>query len=269
MLTKILYGIFFLFGLSNLCYSHELVKLTEDNFVVLRGSIDGPSSAKVITELLDKKTKDLYVYLLTGGGSVTSGMQIVQTIKALEYSGVNVSCISNVALSMGFVITQYCPNRLVLDSSILMQHQASFGIKGPMNNVNSYVQFIRSMIDEVDVYQSNRMNMTLHNFREQTRDDWWLIGSEAVRHNAADKLVYVTCDFKNQFYVEKIETIFGSITLTFSKCPVSRDPVKIEFRGSFDHDEKEKFLDDIIMSRFINKVSFNNKNLDKVKDIIL
>jgi len=267
-MLKLLFGLLFFLGVGNLCYSHELVKLTEDNFVVLRGTIDGPSSAKLITELLDKKTKDLYVYLLTGGGSVTSGMQIVQTLKALEYSGINISCITNVGLSMGFVITQYCPNRLVLESSILMQHQASFGIKGPMNNVNSYVDFIKSMIDEVDYYQSQRMNMTISNFREKTRDDWWLIGSEAVRNKAADKLVYVTCDFKNQFYVEKIETIFGTVTLTYSKCPVSRDPIKIEFRGAFDHDEKERILDDIVMSRFINKAS-SNKNLDKIKDIIL
>ncbi len=258
MIKKILFGLvtlFCLFTSSNAIeQSNDLVKLTEDNFVVLRGTIDGQSSSKLISELLDKKSKELYVYLITGGGSVTSGMQIIQTLKALEKSGTKINCITNVGLSMGFVITQYCQNRLVMDSSILMQHQASFGVKGPMNNVNSYVEFIRSMINEVDIYQSNRMNLTLHDFKEKTRDDWWLIGSEAVRNNAADKIVYVLCDFKNQFVKEEVETLFGTIKLTYSKCPVARDPTKVQFSGNFTEHEKEKYLDELIMSRYIYKL---------------
>ena len=253
-----------------LSQTHELVKLTEDNFVVLRGTIDGQSSSKLISELHEKKSKDLYVYLLTGGGSVSSGMQIIQTLKALEQTGVNINCITNVGLSMGFVITQYCQNRLVMESSILMQHQASFGVKGPMNNVNSYFHFIQSMINEVDEYQSNRMNMTIHDFKEKTRDDWWLIGSEAVKNNAADKLVYVMCDFKNQFYKENFDTLFGSIQITYSKCPVARDPYKIEFLGSHSHDEKEKFLDELVISRYIYKI-LNRESYyaDKNQDLII
>jgi ATP-dependent Clp protease protease subunit len=250
--------------------SRELVKLTEDNFVVLRGSIDGQSSSKLISELHEKKTKDLYVYLLTGGGSVTSGMQIIQTLKALEQTGVNINCITNVGLSMGFVITQYCQNRLVMDSSILMQHQASFGVKGPVNNVNSYVDFIHSMINEVDEFQANRMNMTIHDFKEKTRDDWWLIGSEAVKHNAADKLVYVMCEFKNKFFKQQIETIFGTVQITYSTCPVARDPYKIEFLNYVSNEDKEKILDDLIMSRYIYRI-INGKSYDEsnMKDFMI
>jgi len=262
----------FLFAASlfTLGQSRELVKLTEDNFVVLRGTIDGQSSSKLISELHEKKSKDLYVYLLTGGGSVSSGMQIIQTLKALEQTGVNINCITNVGLSMGFVITQYCQNRLVMDSSILMQHQASFGVKGPMNNVNSYVDFIHSMINEVDEYQASRMNMTLHDFKEKTRDDWWLIGSEAVRNYAADKLVYVMCDFKNQFYNENFDTLFGTVKVTYSKCPVARDPYKIEFSRHATQDDKEKFLDEVVMSRYIYKM-LNGESYDsnKIQDLII
>ena len=250
--------------------SHELIKLTEDNFVVLRGTIDGQSSSKLISELHEKKSKDLYVYLLTGGGSVSSGMQIIQTLKALEQTGVNINCITNVGLSMGFVITQYCQNRLVMDSSILMQHQASFGVKGPMNNVNSYVEFIHSMINEVDEYQANRMNMTIIDFKEKIRDDWWLIGSEAVKHKAADKLVYVMCDFKNQFYKENFDTLFGTVRVTYSKCPVARDPYKIEFSDYVSQKDKDKFLDEIVMSRYIYKL-LNGESYDanKIQDLII
>lgn len=229
----------------------DLVKLTEDNFVVLRGTINGQSSSKFITDILDKKSKDLYVYLNTGGGSITSGMQIIQTLKALELTGTTINCITNVGLSMGFVITQYCQNRLVLASSILMQHQASFSAEGPVNNVNSYVNFIHSMVNEIDTHQSNRLNMTIENFKEIVRDDWWLIGSDAVKYGAADKLVYVLCDFKNQLIKEKIDTIFGDVTVTYSKCPIAKDPQKIEFGRYVENFEKEKILNDIYVDRMV------------------
>jgi ATP-dependent Clp protease protease subunit len=238
----------------------ELVKLTEDNFVVLRGPINGQSSSKFITDLLDKKSKDLYVYLNTGGGSITGGMQIIQTLKALELAGTTVNCITNVGLSMGFVITQYCQNRLVIASSILMQHQASFSAEGPVNNVNSYVDFIHSMVNEIDVHQAHRMNMTLKDFKEKVRDDWWLIGSEAVKHGAADKLVYVLCDFKNQLVKEKIDTIFGEVTVTYSKCPLAKDPQKIEFGRHVENSDKERILDDIVLDKVIDKHKRKNQH---------
>ena len=264
MLGKILLFCSLLFSnlSSGFCVNNkqpELVKLTEDNFVVLRGPINGQSSSKFITDLLDKKSKDLYVYLNTGGGSITGGMQIIQTMKALELAGTTINCITNVGLSMGFVITQYCQNRLVIASSILMQHQASFSTEGPVNNVNSYVEFIHSMVNEIDTHQADRMNMSVVNFKEKVRDDWWLIGSEAVKHGAADKLVYVLCDFKNQLIKEKIDTFFGEVTVTYSKCPLAKDPQKIEFGRIVEGSEKEKILDDIVLDRHIDK--YKKKNL--------
>ncbi len=240
----------------------ELVRLTEDNFVVLRGTINGQTTSKFITDLLDKKTKDLYIYLNTGGGSISGGMQIIQTLKALELSGTTVNCITNVGLSMGFVITQYCQNRLVIASSILMQHQASFSAEGPVNNVNSYIDFIHSMVNEIDIHQASRLNMTLESFNEKVRDDWWLIGSEAVRQGVADKLVYVLCDFKNQFVKEKLDTIFGEITLTYSKCPIAKDPQKIEFGRYIDDADKEKVLNDILLDKVIDKHRRKNHHHD-------
>jgi ATP-dependent Clp protease protease subunit len=236
----------------------ETIKLAEDNFVVLRGPIDGQSSSKFISELLDKKTRNLYVYIVTGGGSITAGMQIIQTIKALESSGTNIYCITNVGLSMGFVITQYCTHRYVMDSSILMQHQASFGINGPMNNVNSYMEFIKSMVNEIDVYQAAKLNMNLTDFKEKIRDDWWLIGSDAVKNNAADKLVYVMCDFKSQFYDEEIETLFGNIVVTYSTCPIAKDPYKIKFKGVFTEEDKQNYIDEIMISRKIDRFTVNH-----------
>ncbi len=240
--------------------AEKLVKLTEDNFVMLRGSINGQTASKVIVDLTSHKSRDLYFFLITNGGSITSGLQIIQTLKALQESGIQVTCITNVGLSMGFVITQYCPKRYVMSSSILMQHQASLSVDGSYNTVQNYLSFISNMVDEIDIHQANRLNMTLDKFKDKIRDDWWMIGNEAVKNNAADEVVLVTCEFKNQLYVESINTMFGKVNITYSNCPVARDPYKIDFFGDFTLNEREKITDEIMMTNNINKLITVGRN---------
>lgn len=220
---------------SSAVVHNDVVVLEENNFVTLRGPITGQSASKFINQLISKTTakghanKDLYIYLNTNGGSVTSGMQIVQSLKALELSGTKITCIGNVALSMGFVIMQYCPNRYVLDSSVLMQHQMSLGTEGQYENVVSYMNFIKQMGGDIDRYQAERIGLTLESFKDKTRHDWWLFGNNSVINNVADKLVHVTCDFKPEVEVEKFQSFFGDVSVHFSKCPVAKDPLKVEF----------------------------------------
>jgi ATP-dependent protease ClpP protease subunit len=220
----------------------ELIKLTEDNFITIRGDIDGQSASNTITDIMSKKSKDLYVYISTNGGSVDAGMQIVQLLKALESSGVRIHCIADVAMSMGFVIFQYCENRYVMPSSILMQHQLSLSSKGSLNNVNSYMDFINSMEQDVDLYQAKKIGITLDEFKAKVAHDWWLFGSNAVKNGVADKLVHVMCDFKHEPVETMVQTFFGDVKLIFSNCPIARDPIKVEFGDDISSEDRELFL---------------------------
>jgi ATP-dependent Clp protease protease subunit len=209
--------------------SSRLIRLKEDNFVTLRGPITGRSASLFIDELMDKNTDELFVFISTPGGSVTSGYQIVQTMKALEEKGVKITCISNVALSMGFVVTQYCQERLVMPSSILMQHQAALGVEGSIRHIDAYMSFIHSMTDEIDLDQATRMKLTLDQFRDKYHDDWWMMGNDAVKNNAADRSVYVLCDFKPKTVTVVFPTWFGDLNVIYSTCPVARDPLRVEW----------------------------------------
>jgi len=253
-------SIFFLltsFVYSNSLLSREIddvIVLNENNFVVIRGNINGQSTSKVISKLSDNSEKDLYVYLNTGGGSVIDGMQIVQTLLTIQKSGRNVHCIGNIALSMGFVIMQFCQNRYVLESSILMQHQMSLGTEGQLMNIKSYMQFIESMSESIDKRQAQRMNMTLVDFKNKANNDWWMFGEDSVLNNAADKLVYIKCDVKGT-EIEIIPTyFFGNVKVTFSKCPLARHPIKVEFENSLSNStiNREEALKEIYNSYDLN-----------------
>ncbi|AYV84605.1 MAG: Clp protease [Hyperionvirus sp.] len=219
------------------------VRLKEDNFVVIRGHINGPSATKVIEEMWEHQNdEELYVYISSPGGFVSSGMEIVRMMQSLTENGVKVKCIADTALSMGFVIFQYCPVRLVMPSSILMQHQLSMNLRGPINHVVSYLQFVKSMEEIIDSYQAKRLELTVPDFLTKIGYDWWLYGENAIKNKAADSVANVICDFEKGYVDEVYQTIFGEITVTYLNCPLANYPVKI----SFGEDEMNVDVDKIV-----------------------
>ena len=239
-------------NLENRSEKKNLIKLTQKNFVVIRGGIDGTNSAKIINQLLSKQrgageeNSELYVYISTNGGSVIDGMQIIQTLKSLSENKINVKCIADIALSMGFVIFQYCPVRYVTLSTILMQHQMYLESHGPINQVNNYLSFINSMETEIDSQQATRLGKTVAEFKALIAHDWWLFGENNIKHKTADMLTNVLCDFDPTLMNvnETLQTWFGDIVLTYSSCPMARAPLHIAFKNaSISSEDKQKIID--------------------------
>ena len=86
------------------------ITLTNDNFVSLRGPVSSISISNLINNLISKTADVRYIYLNTNGGSVDAGLKLVNVIQGLEDNNIVVNCIADTAISMGFVIFQFCNN---------------------------------------------------------------------------------------------------------------------------------------------------------------
>lgn len=219
-------------------YPHSplpLVTLTSDNVVTLRGPVTTSSVSDTIQRMISvtQTHNEVNLVLSTPGGSVVDGYQLVQVIDALAKQGKTVNCIADVAISMGFVIFQSCPNRYVRPSSILMQHQMSFGISGPIEHVNNYVKFVNGMERDLTERQAKRLGLSEEEFRDRIRSDWWAFGYDILRNDMADEMRLVTCDRDLLEKTEDItfDTFFGPVTLEMSKCPLIAKPLKVRFGG--------------------------------------
>ena len=220
---------------------NSLIELTDSNFVNIRLSIDDKSMSNVITKLHKLKNKEVFIYINSFGGSVSSGNTLVEHIKSLQNKEIIVSCIADKAMSMAFIIFQHCTNRYILDSSILMQHQMSLGIKGPIRNIDNYLKMINNMENSINEYQAKRLNIDVNEFKELTESDWWLYGKDILKFNAADKIVSVYCTNDLYSITDNIqfETFFGMVDIKFSRCPLVQYPVDIE-GNLLDNDEYTK-----------------------------
>ena len=242
MLITFLFCLSYSFAQTNPPLNTDIIKLTDSNFVTVRGEINGQLASTVITELMEVEDNTIYVYLSTPGGSIIDGMKIIQTLSALERSGKTIVCLADVALSMGFVILQYCPERIIMQSSVVMQHQSSLQVHGPLNNINSYMSIIHSIGDDIDEHQANRLELKVDDFRNKVNNDWWLFGSNILKNKVADRLAWITCDFDTTVTETKIYTFFGPVTLYFSKCPLASEPLKVVFDDNFPMEEREEVL---------------------------
>lgn len=242
----------------------KLVELTENNFVAIRGQIDESTASRFMSDVMKLKSNKIYVYLTTPGGSVISGMSIVQTINTLQASGKEFVCIADRAASMGFVIFQTCAQRYVMEHSIIMQHQVSLGIDGSLEQVKSYMKLIETIDKKMNHRQAKKIGMTPEKFHENVQHDWWLHGEDIVESGAADKQVNVVCNFDvTKTYDIKKYTFFGEVDLQFSLCPLIHNPSKINFKmnkgNSIDNVKQEEIRNNII-NEYTKFEKLNSKN---------
>ena len=147
-------SIFNLFiGIGAIFIAASTITLSSNNFVSLVGPVTASSVNDVIKSFNSKgvidymeDNKKINLYINSPGGSVFAGNHLVQYIKTLQDSNIEVNCIAQNFMSMGFVIMQSCTNRYVMFDSIGMQHQMSLGLHGNIENIRSHF----SLLDRIN-----------------------------------------------------------------------------------------------------------------------
>ena len=258
-----MYSLLFLFFSFFLVVpADKVVEFNSRNLITIRGPIEGASTTNWINLMNDRDldVDTMYLYLSSPGGSVMEGNKLIDQIKMLESTGVKVVCVADFAASMAFVILQFCPIRYGLRSSILMQHQMSLRLKGDLANVENYLEFINSINDYLEKSQANRMNMSEIDFKNKVMNDWWISGHLAKELNAVDELVLVKC--AKDLIVKKdkltVNSIFGNIDITFSKCPIAREP--LEIKKLFLNDTNWDLIENEIKD-YVPSIYMKHKNL--------
>ena len=209
--------------LPQFVYPYETITLEKNNTVVLRGEITQDSADKFLMDLIshDNNTS-LYIYIHSPGGSVIAGQRIVQYMQTQ-----NITCITDKAYSMAFVILQTCRNRYITPTASVMQHQQSLGFEGNLYAMNNYLQMINQIDKDMNTLQAKRLNISLKEFHEKTSLDWWLYGEDIIKNKVADNIVHVSCSkelIKTNVSVTT-RSFFGKIKDVFSACPLIVNPI--------------------------------------------
>ena len=135
------------------------------------------------------EVKDVTLHIDTPGGSVKSGLSIVDVINYVSSDIITVN--TGMAASMGSILLGAGTKgkRLTLPNSRVMLHQVSTGASGN-------IQDIRRSIAEGEKYNETLFKM-LGEFTDKTPEqvlkdserDFWLNGEEAVAYGIVDNVI--------------------------------------------------------------------------------
>jgi ATP-dependent protease ClpP protease subunit len=214
---------------KNLPKTAQEIELDTANLVVFRGEVNEKSTSKVIRDIESSNSDEIILYIVSPGGSVISGSRLISYLRA---SPKKITCVVDIAISMAFVTLQACDERIATPSSIAMQHVTTYGInQQPAPNAVSFQNFIEKMAVDMDNAQAKRIGLSYKEFKTRTRDDWWLFGEELTKSHVTDRTTKVTCSKRaiNTVTEEVVETLFGSVNVSWSSCPMITSPVKVDF----------------------------------------
>lgn len=257
-MNKIVIGLLFVLGVfsisaaSTKSANQEAVVLSADNTLVLNSEVNGDSVGALIVKAkeLDAKLghgKPLYLYLNTPGGSIQSGLELIEVLNGL---GRPVHTVTVFGASMGFQIAQNLDTRYILKSGILMSHRAagqfqgSFGGTSPSQideRMHVFVQMTKEM-DEQTVKRTNG-KQTLKSYQEAYANEMWLTGQEAVAGGYADKVTNVKCD-KTLGGTSKHQVEFLGMIIQYEtdNCPINSSPLNVKVGGSVVFSEEYRNL---------------------------
>ena len=75
-----------------------------------------------------------------------------------------------------------------------MQHQMSLQIKGNIVNINSYMELIKNINDDIDELQAIKLKIPIEEFKKKINNDWWMNYKSIIKSNAADNIAFVICN---------------------------------------------------------------------------
>lgn len=228
------------------------IVLNDSNTVALMSEVNGTSVAKVITRLyeLDAMSTNapIYLVLYTPGGSIEDGFNLMTVAQGLRRQ---VNTVVVFAASMGFQITQALGTRYITHYGTLMSHKAKGGFQGEFpGQVNSRLNYWLDRMVEMDKVTVIRTKgkQTLESYTKAYANELWLTGPKSIEGGYADEIANVRCDKSIMgTFKEKVDTLFGSVIVTWSKCPLITEPVGVELpKVSL---EQKQYIESILKQR--------------------
>jgi ATP-dependent Clp protease protease subunit len=167
-------------------------RLLKDRIIFLGSAIDDFVANSIIAQLLfleaEDPDKDIFLYINSPGGIITSGLAIYDTMQYIK-APVSTICIGQAA-SMGAVLLAAGEKgkRYALTHSRIMIHQPLGGFQGQATDIAIHAKEIIRMKDILNGILSKHTGKSLKQIKKDTDRDYFMSGEEALNYGIVDKV---------------------------------------------------------------------------------
>ena len=168
-------------------------RLLKDRIVMLSGEIDDAVASSIVAQLLfleaEDPDKDIYLYINSPGGVVTSGFSIYDTMNYIK-PDVSTICIGQAASMGAFLLSCGAKGkRYALPNSRIMIHQPLGGAQGQATDIEIQAKEILRMKEILNNILSQNSGKDLAQVEKDTDRDFFMSADDAVQYGLIDQVL--------------------------------------------------------------------------------
>jgi len=167
-------------------------RLLKDRIIILGTPIDDYVANVIVAQMLfleaEDPERDIFLYINTPGGIISSGMAIYDTMQYIT-PDVATICMGQAA-SMGAVLLAAGANgkRSGLPNSRVMIHQPSGGAQGQATNIEIYTREILKMKERLNEVLAKHTGQSVKKVAKDTDRDYFMSAEEAKEYGIIDSI---------------------------------------------------------------------------------
>ena len=168
-------------------------RLLKDRIIMLSGEINDAVASTVVAQLLfleaEDPEKDIYLYINSPGGVITSGLSIYDTMNYIR-PDICTICIGQAASMGAFLLSSGNKGkRFSLPTSRIMIHQPLGGARGQATDIAIQAEEILRMKDMLNKILSKQTGQRLSKIKSDTERDNFMSANEALKYGLIDEVI--------------------------------------------------------------------------------
>ena len=168
-------------------------RLLKDRIVMLSGEVNDQVASTIVAQFLfleaEDPEKDIYFYINSPGGVVTSGMAIFDTMNYIRPSVATI-CIGQAASMGAFLLSSgEKGKRYALPHARIMIHQPLGGAQGQASDIAIQAEEILRMKKELNSILAKNTGQSVKTVEKDTDRDNFLSAKEAFKYGLIDEVL--------------------------------------------------------------------------------
>lgn len=168
-------------------------RLLKDRIIFLGTEIDNATANTIIAQLLFLEAtdpdKDIYIYINSPGGSVSSTIAIYDTIQYIR-SDVATICIGMAASGAALILASGTKGkRFVLPNSRIMVHQPLGGAQGQVTDIEIQTRELKRIKDTLNKILTYHTGQKLEKVEKDTERDFYMSAQESKEYGLVDEVI--------------------------------------------------------------------------------
>jgi len=168
-------------------------RLLKERIIFLGTPIDDYVSSLLIAQLLfleaEDPKQDIYMYINSGGGVITSGFGILDTMNYIKPDIVTI-CMGQAASMASVLLSAGTKGkRMALENSRIMIHQPLGGTSGQATDIEIYTKEILYLKEQLNIILSKNTGQNIKRIEKDTNRDNFMSAKNALDYGIIDEIV--------------------------------------------------------------------------------